>query len=109
MAIPSGDFGGQEFGTNKEIKEFCSINYGRTFPMTEKSKVRGNGRHPFFTWAENTLGGHAKPRWNFHKYLIDGNGKLVDWFSSPTKPMSKKVGRAIEMQLRLLGKAQKSQ
>lgn len=108
LAIPSGDFGGQEFGTNKEIKKFCDINYGRTFPMTEKSKVKGNGRHPFFAWAEDTLGGHAKPRWNFHKYLIDGNGKLVDWFSTPTKPMSKKVRRAIETQLSLLGKAQNS-
>ena len=103
LAVPSGDFGSQEFGSNDEIKEFCDINYGRTFPMTEKTKVKGKGNHPFFAWAERSLGSFAKPRWNFHKYLVDGNGKLVDWFSSPTKPMSKKVIRAIEKRLTLMG------
>ncbi|MBE90055.1 MAG: glutathione peroxidase [Rhodospirillaceae bacterium] len=99
LAVPSGDFGSQEFASNQEIKEFCDINYGRTFPMTEKTSVVGNGSHPFFAWALKNTGVWAKPRWNFHKFLVDGNGKMVDWFSSPTDPLSKNVIQAVEKQL----------
>ena len=102
LAVPSGDFGSQEFASNQEIKEFCDINYGRTFPMTEKTSVVGNGSHPFFAWALKNTGVWAKPRWNFHKFLVDGNGKMVDWFSSPTDPLSKNVIQAVEKQLGLL-------
>ncbi len=99
IAVPSGSFGGQEFHTNAEIKSFCDINYGRTFPMTDKTPVRGQKRHPFYAWAETQLGSLAKPRWNFHKYLINRQGVLIDWFSSPTQPTSTKVRNAIEESL----------
>ena len=99
IAVPSSSFGGQEFDTNAEIKSFCDINYGRTFPMTDKTQVRGQQRHPFYAWAETQLGSLAKPRWNFHKYLINREGLLIDWFSSPTQPTSTKVRNAIEKSL----------
>ena len=99
IAVPSSSFGDQEFDTNAEIQSFCDVNYGRTFPMTDKTPVRGQRRHPFYAWAETQLGSLAKPRWNFHKYLIDRDGLLIDWFSSPTQPMSKKVRKAIEKSL----------
>ena len=96
IGIPSGSFGNQEFGTREEIKSFCDINYGRTFPMTTRTPVTGEHRHPFYEWAEKELGSFAKPRWNFHKYLINRDGLLEDWFSSPTKPTSAKIRKAIE-------------
>ena len=99
IAVPSSSFGGQEFDSNAEVKSFCDVNYGRTFPMTEKTPVRGQKRHPFYAWAETQLGSLAKPRWNFHKYLIDRDGLLIDWFSSPTQPTSTKVRKAIEKSL----------
>lgn len=99
LGIPSNDFGEQEPGTASEIKKFCQLNYGIDFPMTEKVNVKGKGAHPFYKWAASELGFIAKPRWNFHKYLIGPDGRLVGWFSTPTKPTSKRVMRAIEAQL----------
>jgi len=96
LGVPSNDFGSQEPGGEAEIKSFCEINYGITFPMTMKVKVKGSGAHPFYAWAAGELGFVSKPRWNFHKYLIDPDGKLVAWFSSPTSPLSKKVVMALE-------------
>ena len=99
LGVPSNDFGGQEPGDEGEIKSFCEINYGIDFPMTEKVKVKGNDAHPFYAWASERLGFVAKPRWNFHKYLINPDGELVAWFSSPTSPLSKKVITTIEQHL----------
>ena len=96
IAVPSSSFGGQEFDTNAEIKSFCDINYGRTFPMTDKTPVRGQQRHPFYAWAETQLGSLAKPRWNFHKYLLSRDGEFHKSFSSFTSPTSKGVVREIE-------------
>ena len=96
LGVPSNDFGSQEPGAEAEIKSFCEINYGINFPMTMKVNVKGSGAHPFYAWAAGELGFVSKPRWNFHKYLIDPDGKLVAWFSSPTSPLSKKVVTAIE-------------
>jgi glutathione peroxidase len=96
LGVPSGDFGNQELATEKQIKNFCSVNFNIDFPMTEKTSVSGENAHEFYKWARDSLGGIAKPRWNFHKYLIDPRGNLVDWFSSPTSPTSTKVRRAIE-------------
>ncbi len=101
LGIPSNDFGGQESGTTTEIKEFCEFNFEVDFPMTEKNHVIGNQAHPFFKWAASELGVIAKPRWNFHKYLIGPDGRLVDWFSSLTSPSSKRVIKAIEAQIML--------
>ena len=99
LGVPSNDFGGQEPGTETEIKEFCEVNFSVDFPMTSKVHVRGDRSHPFYRWAVSELGTTAKPRWNFHKYLIAPDGQLVDWFSTPTSPTSERVTRAIEAHL----------
>ena len=99
LGVPSNDFGNQEPGTLQEIKTFCEVNYDIDFPMTEKVKIRGEGAHPFYLWASQQAGLVGTPRWNFHKYLIDSKGELVDWFSSLTKPMSTKILNAVEAHL----------
>ena len=91
LGVPSNDFGGQEPGTEVEIKTFCEINFDIDFPLTEKVHVKGANAHPFYRWAGEQLGVMAKPRWNFHKYLIAPDGQLVDWFSTATAPMSKRI------------------
>ena len=96
VGVPSNDFGSQEPGGSQEIKSFCEVNYGINFPMTEKVKVKGENVHPFYAWAAQEVGFVGKPRWNFHKYLVDSNGELLAWFSSPTSPLSSKVVTAIE-------------
>lgn len=99
LGVPSGDFGGQELASAKEIKEFCHVNFAIDFPMTEKTHVKGAAAHPFYAWAAEELGGVAKPRWNFHKYLLARDGRLIDWFSTVTKPSSSRVQKAIEAAL----------
>ena len=99
LATPSNDFGGQEPGSEAEIKEFCEVNYGIDFPMTEKVRVKGADAHPFYKWAATRFGPLSKPRWNFHKYLVSPDGDLVNWFSTVTPPTADKVVRAIEAQL----------
>jgi glutathione peroxidase len=96
IGVPSDDFGGQEPGSNEKIKEFCEVNFNIDFPLSRKEHVVGERAHPFYRWAANELGVMAKPRWNFHKYLIDPEGRLVDWFSTVTPPTSERVLRAIE-------------
>ena len=90
LGIPSNDFGKQEPGTSKEIKNFCEAKFGITFPMTEKVSVKGSEAHPFYIWARENYGKSAIPKWNFHKIIIDKNGKVADTFSSITNPSSKK-------------------
>jgi len=99
LAVPSNDFGGQEPGNESEIKEFCEVNYGIDFPMTDKEHVKGADAHPFYKWAASQFGPLSKPRWNFHKYLVAPDGQLAGWFSTITSPTSDKVVRAIEAQL----------
>ncbi len=96
VGVPSDDFGGQEPGTANQIKDFCEVNYRIDFPMTDKTVVSGNGAHPFYRWASDEMGFLAKPRWNFHKYLVGPDGKLVSWFSTMTDPEADKVREAIE-------------
>lgn len=96
LGVPSNDFGSQEPGTSSEIKDFCATNYHITFPLVDKEVVSGSGAHPFYTWARAELGMLAAPKWNFHKYLIAPDGRLVDWFSTATKPGSDKVLKAVE-------------
>jgi glutathione peroxidase len=96
LGVPSNDFGGQEPGSNAEIKTFCEVNFNVDFPLTAKVTVSGANAHPFYKWAADELGVMAKPRWNFHKYLVAPDGRLVDWFSTPTDPMSDKVKKAVE-------------
>ena len=99
LAFPCNQFGGQEPGDAGEIAEFCKVNFDVDFPMTKKVRIRNDTPHPFYAWAYKELGGIAKPRWNFHKYLVAPNGRLVEWFSSPTSPLSIKVTKAIETNL----------
>lgn len=99
LGVPSNDFGGQEPGTEAEIKTFCEVNFDVDFPMTAKVQVTGEGAHPFYRWAADQFGVMAKPRWNFHKYLIGPDGRAVDWFSTATAPTADTVIQAIEAQL----------
>jgi len=93
--VPSNDFGNQEPESETTIQNFCTLNFNVNFPMTVKTNVRGYGAHPFYKWAANQLGVLAKPRWNFHKYLVGPDGSLVDWFAPSTSPNSKKIKTAI--------------
>ena len=95
LGVPTNNFR-QEPGSNKEIKDFCESNFGITFPMTEKISVIGNNSHPFYKWAKEDYGIGAIPKWNFHKIIIGKEGKIVDTFSSITKPSSKKFLKIIE-------------
>jgi glutathione peroxidase len=96
LGVPANDFGAQEPGTNTEIKTFCESKYDVTFPLASKEVVKGAGAHPFYKWAAATLGPDKAPKWNFHKYLVGADGKLVAAFSTQTEPKSKSVVAAIE-------------
>ena len=96
LGVPSNQFGGQEPGSNDEIKDFCETNFNITFPMTTKIDVKGENAHPIYLWAKENHGNAAVPKWNFHKILINKQGKIVDTYSSFTKPMSKKLKNKIE-------------
>lgn len=99
IGVPSNDFGGQEPGSNEEIANFCKINYGVTFPMAEKEIVSGDNAHPFYVWAKKNLGFGTAPKWNFHKYLVNRHGKLIDYFNSTTAPDSDRIKEAVEKAL----------
>ena len=99
LGVPSNDFGRQEPGTESEIREFCRARYGVTFPMTAKYDVVGKNAHPFYHWITAQAGEAAAPRWNFHKYLIDGKGELAGVFPSKVAPEDRKLIDAIEEQL----------
>ena len=99
LGFPSNDFGNQEPLEGKEINEFCEVNYGVQFPVFEKIRVRGGGAHPLFKFLGNKkLNGNvnATPRWNFHKYLIDRTGQVVDYFYPFTKPDSSRIKKKIQ-------------
>jgi glutathione peroxidase len=96
LGVPCNDFGGQEPGSAEEIVDFCTTTFDVTFPMTAKVHVKGDQSHPFYQWARKTLGSAAAPQWNFHKYLIAPDGRLVDWFSTVTDPQSDRVTKAVE-------------
>ena len=99
IGVPSNDFGKQEPGTHEEIASFCELNYGVDFPMMAKVHVKGPEAHPFFKWAGAEGGFLAKPKWNFFKYLIGKDGRLVEWFSSFTSPDSGKFKSAVAKML----------
>ena len=96
IGVPSNDFGNQEPGNNKEIKDFCEAKFGISFPMTEKVSVKGSEAHPFYIWARENHGRSAIPKWNFHKIIIDKNGKIAETFASITNPSSKKFIKALD-------------
>jgi len=96
VGIPSNQFGGQEPGSNKEIKDFCETNFNITFPMTDKVNVKGKNAHEIYVWAKENYGSSTIPKWNFHKILINKEGKVQDTFNSFVKPLSKKIINIIE-------------
>ena len=95
LGIPSNSFN-QEKTDDSEVKEFCKLNFNIDFPLTTITEVKGKNAHDLFIWAKENHGKSAIPKWNFHKILINKNGKVEDTFASFTKPMSKKIVSKIE-------------
>ena len=96
LGVPSNQFGNQEPGTEKEIKEFCEVNFNINFPMTSKVDVKGENAHEIYKWALKNYGKSAVPKWNFHKILINSEGKIEETYMSFTKPNSQKIINKIE-------------
>ena len=90
LGTPSDSFN-QEKKTNKDVKEFCEVNFNINFPLTEIIEVKGEKAHPIYKWAKKNYGNSAIPKWNFHKILINKEGKVQNTYSSLTKPMSNKI------------------
>ena len=88
LGFPCDQFGHQEPGDEEEIEAFCQLNYGVKFPMFAKIEVNGDGAHPLYQWLKSEKGGIAgsKIKWNFTKFLVDPEGKVVDRYASTTKP-----------------------
>ena len=95
LGVPSNSFN-QEKKKNSEVKEFCEVNFNITFPLSVITEVKGNNAHELFKWAKSNHGSSAVPKWNFHKILINKEGKIEDTFSSFTKPLSNKIINKIE-------------
>ena len=96
IGIPSNQFGQQEPGSNNEIKDFCETNFNITFPMTDKADVKGKNTHELYAWAKENHGNSTIPKWNFHKILINKQGKIEETYGSFVKPMSIKLITKIE-------------
>ena len=100
VGVPCNDFGHQENGTAKEIREFCDTSYHVTFPMTAKVEIVSPAkRHPFYQWVADQMGETALPRWNFTKYLIGKDGSLVEAFSPKDAPLGPNMLDAIKTAL----------
>ena len=95
LGVPSNSFN-QEKKNDKNVKEFCEVNFNINFPLTTITDVKGKNAHELFRWAKDNYGKSAVPKWNFHKILINKEGKVENTFASITKPMSKKIIKAIE-------------
>ncbi len=99
IGVPCNQFGGQEPGNSQDIASFCEINYGVSFPITEKIDVKGKHQHPLYQWLTKKVNNNKKDssvKWNFQKYLIDPEGNLVDYFFSTTNPMSGKITKHLK-------------
>ncbi|MDL2081746.1 glutathione peroxidase [Streptomyces sp. GXMU-J15] len=102
LGVPCNQFLGQEPGSAEEIAEFCSATYGVTFPMTEKVEVNGEGRHPLYQRLVGTADGEGYSgdiRWNFEKFLVGRDGRVVGRFSPQTEPEAPELVAAVEAQL----------
>ena len=95
LAVPSNSFN-QEKKDSGDVKEFCEVNFNITFPLTAITDVKGDNAHEIFKWAKKNYGKPAVPKWNFHKILINKEGKIEDTFVSFTKPTSDKIIKKIE-------------
>ncbi len=86
IGVPSNDFGGQEPGKAEEIATFCKLNYGVTFPLADKTVVKGKDAHPVYQWAAGEAGMLGAPKWNFHKYLFAATASSSTGFQRPQNP-----------------------
>jgi glutathione peroxidase len=94
IGVPCNQFRKQEPGNSKDIEEFCAVNYGVSFLITEKVDVKGKNQHPLYTWLTNKqMNGkkNSSVKWNFQKYIVNTDGELIDYFYSITKPLSLKI------------------
>jgi glutathione peroxidase len=94
IGLPCNQFGGQEKGTEKEIQQFCKLNFGVSFLLTEKIEVKGEGKHPLYSWlTDKKINGKSSSsvKWNFQKYVVNEKGEFVNYFYSTTKPLSPKI------------------
>lgn len=96
LAFPANDFMGQEPGTNSEIRAFCTANYKVTFPLFEKISVKGSAIHPLYRYLTTLPGFDGEISWNFNKFLVDPDGKVVARFGTRVDPMSEEVTRKVE-------------
>ena len=95
FGVPSNSFN-QEKRNDEDVKKFCEVNFNIDFPLSTITEVKGENAHEIFKWAKKNHGKSAIPKWNFHKILINKEGKVEDTFASFTKPLSKKLIKAIE-------------
>ncbi len=98
IGVPSNDFGGQEPGSADDIAAFCSIEYGVDFPIAGKVAVKGENAHPFYKWAAKQNVADI-PKWNFFKYILDKNGRIVGAFGTTVAPLDKNIMQMIEIEL----------
>lgn len=99
IGIPCNQFGKQEPGSSAEIQEFCEVNYGVSFLITEKIDVKGINQHPLYTWLTSKRENGKKSssvKWNFQKYLVSPQGNLIDYYFSITKPLSSKITKHLK-------------
>lgn len=95
LGVPSGDFGDQELANGENIKQFCALRFGVSFPLAAKTHVAGPNAHPFYRWAARQRPGQT-PSWNFHKYLIGRDGQIAAVFPTSVDPLDKRVVAALE-------------
>lgn len=100
LGFPSNDFGGQEPGTNKDIKTFCETNFNVKFPLFEKAPVTGKEIQPAFQYLTANSATTGPVEWNFEKFLVDRNGKVVGRFKSKISPTAKEISSLIEAKLK---------
>ena len=99
IGVPCNQFGKQEPGDTKEIETFCEVNYGVTFLISEKTEVKGRNSHPLYKWlTQKSKNGvsNSSVKWNFQKYLVNSEGKLIDYYFSATKPNSIKITKHLK-------------
>ena len=95
FGVPSNSFN-QEKKNNEDVKKFCEVNFNISFPLSSITEVKGQNAHELFKWAADNYGKSAIPKWNFHKILINKEGKVENTYSSFTNPLSNKITTKIE-------------
>ncbi|MBL8952275.1 MAG: glutathione peroxidase [Myxococcaceae bacterium] len=99
LACPSNDFGGQEPGSNADVKKFCTLKYKTTFPLFSKVAVKGDAAEPLYKFLQGAPKNGGPVKWNFHKFLVDAKGDLVGSYPSNVEPESAELKKAVEAAL----------